>query len=129
MTHFLNKKLNRGEEVIKRVTAYQIRVTRKAKNMSQKKLANKIGKTKQEISKLEQGERLVGVDELEKISKALDTKLKIDFYPDNLDDYDNNYYIRPNFALPVGLIKELNKKAGNKNISTSEYVERILEGS
>ena len=59
--------------------AYQILQLRKQKKMSQAKLAKKIGTKQANIARMETGEQNFTTDTLQKVAKALDRDLKIDF--------------------------------------------------
>lgn len=57
--------------------AYKIADLRRRKKMSQAELARKVGINEHRLAKIEQGQKNVTIDELQKIAKALDSDLKI----------------------------------------------------
>ncbi|MFA6534441.1 MAG: helix-turn-helix transcriptional regulator [Patescibacteria group bacterium] len=60
-------------------TAYQILQLRRQKKMSQATLAKKIGTTQSNLARLEAGNQNFTVGMMNKIAKALDRELKIEF--------------------------------------------------
>ncbi|MDP2703913.1 MAG: helix-turn-helix transcriptional regulator [bacterium] len=59
--------------------AYQIQQLRREQNVSQAKLAKKIGTRQSNIARMEAGEQNFTTETLQKIAKALDRDLKIEF--------------------------------------------------
>ena len=60
---------------------YQIFLTREGAGITQMELARRIGTRQSNISRLEQGDYNFTVEMLEKIAKALNAELKIEFRP------------------------------------------------
>ena len=61
--------------------AYQILQLRKKKGVSQSLLAKKIGTKQTNIARLESGQQNFTVETLQKIARALNRNLKIEFVP------------------------------------------------
>ncbi|MCX6741459.1 MAG: helix-turn-helix transcriptional regulator, partial [Candidatus Parcubacteria bacterium] len=59
--------------------AYGVLQTRKKKKMSQAELAKKIGTTQSNLARMEAGNQNFTMATLQKIAKALDCELKIEF--------------------------------------------------
>lgn len=59
--------------------AYQVLQLRKQSKMSQVELARKIGTKQSNIARMEAGQQNLTTDTLQKIAKAFDRNLKIDF--------------------------------------------------
>ena len=83
---YLKKELRRPsfkkgyeEEKKKLALGYQIFLAREQAGITQSELAKRIGTRQSNISRLEQGSYNFSVEMLEKIAKALDAKLKIEF--------------------------------------------------
>ncbi|MFC1510164.1 helix-turn-helix domain-containing protein [Candidatus Omnitrophota bacterium] len=62
-----------------KIIARKITELRKEKNLTQAELAPLINTAQQNISRIEAGNCNVSIDNLNKIAKALDRELKIDF--------------------------------------------------
>ena len=70
------------EEILKLKIAYKVSQLRKARHLSQGKLAEKIGTTQQTISRLEDSKNTqINLHTLTRLAMALRAKLNIDFVP------------------------------------------------
>lgn len=105
----LRKHIKGGETVMKNI-GMKIRKFREERKMTLEDLANRLGKSKGYISKLETGKKPINLENLQKIADALDVDVTDLFH--NKEKVDNPFTGEDDWMFVIKELKEKGFSAG-----------------